>query len=191
MELVSGCRSRGLRLGRKREGWRWRRSLTWPLNLHPPALERPSPDPPLSHGAELHRAEDGGQAQGWSVEVTLSLGLRKQEARYPKLLRLCTHLTNQVLCCAKWLQLCPTLCDSMDCSPPGSSVHGILQARILEWVAISSSRGTSRYRDQTPVSYIGPRNNTKDDGPRTQGWKSETVPRGWLRETQMCAHTSP
>ena len=41
---------------------------------------------------------------------------------------------------AKLLQLCPTLCDSMDCSPPGSSVHGILQARILEWVALPSSR---------------------------------------------------
>ena len=37
----------------------------------------------------------------------------------------------------------PTLCDPMDCSPPGSSVHGILQARIREWVAISSSRGSS------------------------------------------------
>ena len=37
-------------------------------------------------------------------------------------------------------QSCPTLCDPMDCSPPGSSVHGILQARILEWVAISFSR---------------------------------------------------
>ena len=109
VELVSGYWSRGLRPGRNSEGWRWRRSLTWPLNLHPSALERPSPDPPLSHGAELHRAEAGGQAQGWSVEVTLSLGLRKQEARYPKLLRLCTHPTNQVLCCAKWLQLCPTL----------------------------------------------------------------------------------
>ena len=42
---------------------------------------------------------------------------------------------------AKLLQLCPTLCDSMDSSPPGSSVHGILQARILEWVAMRSSRG--------------------------------------------------
>ena len=42
---------------------------------------------------------------------------------------------------AKSLQLCPTLYDPMDCSPPGSSVHGILQARILEWVAISFSRG--------------------------------------------------
>ena len=38
-------------------------------------------------------------------------------------------------------QLCPTVCDPMDCSPPGSSVHGILQARILEWVAISFSSG--------------------------------------------------
>ena len=40
-------------------------------------------------------------------------------------------------------QLCLTLCDPMDCSPPGSSVHGILQARMLEYVAISSSKGSS------------------------------------------------
>ena len=40
-------------------------------------------------------------------------------------------------------QSCPTLCDPMDCSPPGSFVHGILQARILEWVALPSSRGSS------------------------------------------------
>ena len=44
------------------------------------------------------------------------------------------------------------LCDPMDCSPPGSSVHGILQARILEWVVLPSSRGTSPPRDQTCVS---------------------------------------
>ena len=49
--------------------------------------------------------------------------------------------------CAKSLQLCPTLCDPMGGSPPGSSVHGILQARILEWVAISFSRGSSQPRD--------------------------------------------
>ena len=41
-------------------------------------------------------------------------------------------------------QLCSTLCDPMDCSTPGSSVHGILQARILEWVAIPFSRGSSQ-----------------------------------------------
>ena len=52
------------------------------------------------------------------------------------------------------VQSCPTLCDPMDCSLPGSSVHGILQARVLEWVAISFSRGSSRPRDQTPVSRI-------------------------------------
>ena len=54
-------------------------------------------------------------------------------------------------------QSCPTLCDPMDCSPPGSSIHGILQARILEWVAISFSRGSSRTRDQTQVSRIAGR----------------------------------
>ena len=43
-------------------------------------------------------------------------------------------------------QSCPTLCDPTDCSPPGSSVHGVLQARILEWVAISFSRGSTRHR---------------------------------------------
>ena len=47
-----------------------------------------------------------------------------------------------------------TLCDSMDSSPPGSSVHGILQARILEWVAMPSSRGSSQPRDWTQVSHI-------------------------------------
>ena len=47
---------------------------------------------------------------------------------------------------AKLLQSCPTLCNPMDCSPPGYSVHGICQAGILEWVAISSSRGSSRPR---------------------------------------------
>ena len=46
---------------------------------------------------------------------------------------------------------------SRDCSPPGSSVHGIFQARILEWVAISFSRGSSRARDQTQVSHTAGR----------------------------------
>ena len=54
-------------------------------------------------------------------------------------------------------QLCRTLCDPTDCSPPGSSVHGILQARILEWIAISFSRGSSWCRDRTQVSRIAGR----------------------------------
>ena len=54
-------------------------------------------------------------------------------------------------------QSCLTVCDPVDCSPPGSSVHGILQARILEWVAISFSRGSSQPRDRTRVSRIAGR----------------------------------
>ena len=54
-------------------------------------------------------------------------------------------------------QLHPTLCDPIDCSLPGCSVHGSLQARILEWVAIPFSRGSSQPRDQTHVSCIAGR----------------------------------
>ena len=50
---------------------------------------------------------------------------------------------------------CPILCNSMDYSPPGSSVHGISQARILEWVAIPYSKGSSQLRDGTQVSCNG------------------------------------
>ena len=59
---------------------------------------------------------------------------------------LCVH--------AKSFQSYLTLCNPMDCSPPGSSVHEILQARILEWVAMPFSRESSRPRDQTHISYI-------------------------------------
>ena len=51
-------------------------------------------------------------------------------------------------------QSCPTLCDPMDCSLPGSSIHGIFQARILEWVTISFSRRSSQLRDWTWVCHI-------------------------------------
>ena len=71
--------------------------------------------------------------------------LSKGLSRVPKiLLCVCMH--------AKSLQSCPALCNPMDCSPPGSSVHGILQARTLEWVAIPSSRGSSQPRDRAHVS---------------------------------------
>ena len=58
------------------------------------------------------------------------------------------------LVCAKLLQSCPALCYPMDCSPPGSSVHGILQARILEWVAMSFSRGSYWPRARTHISCV-------------------------------------
>ena len=54
-------------------------------------------------------------------------------------------------------QLCPTVCDPTDSSPPGFSVHGILQARILEWIAIPFCRGSSQPRDQTGVSHVAGR----------------------------------
>ena len=56
--------------------------------------------------------------------------------------------------CVLSLFSCIRLCDPLDCSPPCCSVHGILQARILEWVAVPSSRGSSQPRDWTHVSYI-------------------------------------
>ena len=55
---------------------------------------------------------------------------------------------------AKSLQSCLMLCDPMDCSPPGSSLHGILRARILEQVAIPFSRGSSQSRDETHISCV-------------------------------------
>ena len=51
-------------------------------------------------------------------------------------------------------QSCQTLCDPMDCSLPGSSVHGVFQAIVLEWIDISFSRGSTQPKDQTWVSRI-------------------------------------
>ena len=64
-----------------------------------------------------------------------------------------SHFPKKVLA----IQLCPTLCDSMGYSTPGSSVHEILQARILEWITIPSSRGSSQCRDRTWISHIAGR----------------------------------
>ena len=72
------------------------------------------------------------------------------------------HSKQCMLCYAKSLQSCLTLCDPMDSSPPGSSVHRILQARILEWGAISFSRGSSRPRDHL-VTTKSPQN-SKESG---------------------------
>ena len=72
-------------------------------------------------------------------------------------------------------QSCPTLCDPVDYSLPGSSLHGILQARVLEWVAIAFSRGSSRPRDQTRVSRI--------PGSRFNLWATREAQSGhrWVR----------
>ena len=82
-------------------------------------------------------------------------------------------------------QLCPIPCNSMDSSPPGSSVHGILQARVLEWVAIPFSRGSSRPRDWTWVSCTAGRLFTiwaeiedKCSGPVSCQWFSPLLQQG-------------
>ena len=72
-------------------------------------------------------------------------------------------------------QLCPTLCDPVDCSLPGSSIHGILQARILEWVAIPFSRGSSQLRDRTHVSCF-------------LHWQVGSLPLAPPGKPQLCTH---
>ena len=63
-------------------------------------------------------------------------------------------LNNYVIRLDMHAQSCLTVCDPMDCSPPGSFVHGILRVRILEWVAMPSSRGSYQPRNRTHISYV-------------------------------------
>ena len=81
-------------------------------------------------------------------------------------------------------QLCQTLCDPMDCSLPGSSLHGIFQARALEWGAISFSRGSSWPRGRTRVSHI--------PGRRFNLWTTREAPGVTESDTteQLSLHTS-
>ena len=66
----------------------------------------------------------------------------------------CNFLLQHMKVKSEVAQSCPTLSNPMDCSLPGSSIHGIFQARVLEWVAISFSRGSSQPRDQTRISCV-------------------------------------
>ena len=75
---------------------------------------------------------------------------------------------------AKSLQLCLTLCNPMDCSPPGSSVHGHLQARTLEWVAVSSSRGSPRPREQNHGPWQAASSSLMPPGKPYVVWKSSS-----------------
>ena len=92
-----------------------------------------------------------GKSEGWRTPVGCRLWGRTEsdtaEVTYREKLR-------HAKLCAKSLQSCPTLCDPMEFSPTGSSVHGILQTRILEWVAVPSSGGFSWPRHQTLVSSL-------------------------------------
>ena len=78
---------------------------------------------------------------------------------YQSHIQLRTYSTQLIRKQSGWVvtKLCSTVCGPMDCSPPGYSVHGISQAKILEWVAISFSRGSSQSRGGTWVSWIASR----------------------------------
>ena len=90
--------------------------------------------------------------------------------------------------------MCPTLCNPMDCSLPGSSVHGIFQSRVLEWIAISFSRGSSRPRNQTRVSCIAGRRFTiwaTREAQRKKGENTEPNTYGFRLENALLnTHTS-
>ena len=83
--------------------------------------------------------------------LNTSLPLDTSRSLFPSLPCSQPH-TKQAFCVCVCAQSCTTLCNIMDCSPTGFSVHGIFQARILEWVAISSSRRLSQPRDRTLIS---------------------------------------
>ena len=107
------------------------------INLYPLSMPPPKPD-----ASQVGKINDRFYTPFTVTRFSPSVELRlKAEMRF-----ICAHVH------AKSLQSCPALCDPMDNSLPGSSVHGILQARILEWVAVPSSRGSSWPRDQTHIS---------------------------------------
>ena len=85
------------------------------------------------------------------------------------------------------VQSCPTVCDPVDWSPPGSSVHEIFQARILEWVAISFSRGPSQPRDRTrsPALQAGPLPTELQEKPNTQNFHMS-----WMNSDLLTFHAS-
>ena len=99
--------------------------------------------------------------KGWKISKIRGVWGPDTELLHPGFLFVCVH--------AKSLQSCPTLCDPMDCSLPGSSSHGILQARILEWVAMPFSRASFQPRDGSCIFPVC--------------WKWKSLSRVWLFAT--------
>ena len=132
------------------------------------ALERiPYDQPGADHGSRCHGstchpagARDStcheGMGESFILEPAQGFNCIHQAARsfIAKIWSTAPGLWPWWYVCAKSFQSCLTLCDPMDCSLPGSAIHGILQVRILEWVVMPSSRRSSQPRDQTNISYI-------------------------------------
>ena len=95
-------------------------------------------------------------------------------------------VNNSLICWWKWKSLSRVwLCDPMDCSPPGFSVHGILQAWILEWVAVHFSRRSSQPRDRTQVSHIAGRFFTVWATREAQEYQSGSPSPGYLSDPRI------
>ena len=104
------------------------------------------------------------------------------------------HMDTQVVCLLFWnksevAQLGPTLWDHMGCSLPGSFIHGIFQARVLEWIAISFSRGSSQPRDRTRVSCIAGRRFTIWAIREAPNWKPSY--KEWMNEWKLFCSEQP
>ena len=111
------------------------------------------PQPSYSYSNQQGKEKEKGytplfKGVSWKLHATHPF----TTSYHPKLSYVATCVCAWVL--AKSLQSCLTLCDPMDCCLPTSSVHVILQERILEWVAMPSFRGSSWLRDQTCISYV-------------------------------------
>ena len=129
-------------------------SLPWPIPAHSSQqlfqlsspLRPPSPPPSF--------VEDDFT----SHSAARTKPLVYTDSKWPGSLAVPSGITRvsvcECVCMCMHTPSCPILCDPMDCSPPGSSIHGILQARILEWVAFSFSRGSSRLKGRTYISCI-------------------------------------
>ena len=104
-----------------------------------------TPEAP-AHLLPCMTSEGRGKAESGISLWTVWLPVGKEMPHY--LEGVCSGIPCAALCLVA--QSCPSLCDPMDCSRPGSSVPGILQARILEWVAMPSSRGSYRPRESNP-----------------------------------------
>ena len=133
----------------------------------------------LLGGASLYPSE-----QGYSIHAAIGAhcgGYDKTDvvwlshSVYLFLVPLWWLMLSWALCVCEVAQSCLTLCNPVDCSLPGSSLHGILQARILEWVSISFSRVSSRLRDRAHVSCTAGKHLTSEPPGKPLTWDEKDI----------------